>query len=149
MEVEFVAGVADLWDREQRGMRMIALIVVAVNASVLLLSAAGIYAMMSFIVASRRREIGIRAAMGADARRILLGIFGRAGAQLGAGVLVGMTVAVLLDRAGGGDLLGSGLIVLPTVAALMFAVGLLAALGPARRSLAVQPAEALRDEGSA
>ena len=68
MEVEFVAGVADLWEREQRGMRMLALIVVAINASVLLLSAAGIHAMMSFTVARRWREIGIRVALGADAR---------------------------------------------------------------------------------
>ena len=150
LKLERMEGVAQAWRHDQHAFELLGLAVTAVVASVLLLSAAGIYAMMSFIVASRRREIGIRAAMGADARRILLGIFGRAGAQLGAGVLVGMTVAVLLDRAGGGDLLGgSGLIVLPAVAALMFAVGLLAALGPARRSLAVQPAEALRDEGSA
>ena len=85
MEVEFVAGVAELWEREQKGMRMMALIVVAVNASVLLLSAAGIHAMMSFTVARRWREIGIRVALGADARRVLMGIFGRASAQIGAG----------------------------------------------------------------
>jgi putative ABC transport system permease protein len=83
MEVEFVAGVAALWEREQRGMRMVALIVVAVNASVLLLSAAGIHAMMSFTVARRWREIGIRVALGANARRVLMGIFGRASAQSG------------------------------------------------------------------
>jgi hypothetical protein len=43
--------------------------------NVLLLSAAGIYAMLSFTVARRRREIGIRSALGADRRRILGGIF--------------------------------------------------------------------------
>jgi ABC-type lipoprotein release transport system permease subunit len=37
-------------------------------------------------------------------------------------------------------------ILLPTVAAVMFTVGILAALGPARRGLAVQPTEALREE---
>ena len=147
MEVEFVAGVAELWEREQRGMRMMALIVVAVNASVLLLSAAGIHAMMSFTVARRWREIGIRVALGADARRVLMGIFGRASAQIGAGVAAGLTVAGILEWVTpGGNVGGKGLILFPTVAAVMFAVGLLAAAGPARRGLAIEPTEALRNE---
>ena len=147
MEVEFVAGVAELWEREQRGMRMLAFIVVAVNASVLLLSAAGIHAMMSFTVARRWREIGIRVALGADARRVLLGIFGRASAQIGAGVAAGLTVAGILEWVTpGGNVGGKALILFPTVAAVMFAVGLLAAAGPARRGLAVEPTDALRAE---
>ena len=71
----------------------------------LLLSAAGIYAMMSFTVARRRREIGIRAALGADARRILTGIFRRAAAQLAVGVAVGLTIASALSI--GSDAVGS------------------------------------------
>ena len=147
MEVEFIAGVAELWEREQRGMRMIAFLVVAINGSVLLLSAAGIHAMMSFTVARRWREIGIRVALGADARRVLMGIFGRVGAQIasrrccrpdpGWDPRVGDA-----ERRWGGN----GLILFPAVAAVMFAVGLLAAAGPARRGLSVQPTEALRTE---
>ena len=145
MEVESVAGVAELWEREQRGMRMLALIVVAINASVLLLSAAGIHAMMSFTVARRWREIGIRVALGADARRVLMGIFGRASAQIGAGVAAGLTVAGILEWVTpGGNVGGKALILFPTVAAVMFAVGLLAAAGPARRGLAIEPTQALR-----
>jgi ABC-type antimicrobial peptide transport system permease subunit len=113
---------------------------------VLLLSAAGIYAMMSFTVARRRREIGIRAALGADARRVLVGIFGRACAQIGAGVAAGLGVAAVLEWSGAGLMGGRELVLLPTVAALMFTVGILAALGPALRGLAVQPTEALREE---
>ena len=147
MGVEFVAGVADLWEREQKGMRMLAVIVVAVNASVLLLSAAGIHAMMSFTVARRRREIGIRVALGADARRVLMGIFGRASAQIGAGVATGLTLAAFFEWVTpGGNVGGKGLVLFPTVAAVMFAVGLLAAAGPARRGLAIEPTEALRTE---
>ncbi len=41
---------------------------------------------------------------------------------------------------------GRGHVLLPTVAGVMFIVGILAALGPARRGLAVQPTEALREE---
>ena len=120
---------------------------IAGTASVLLLSAAGIYAMMSFTVSRRRREIGIRAALGADARRVVTGIFGRAGAQLGAGIAVGLAIASTFEWVGPGGTMGDKApIILPSVVALMFTVGLLAAIGPARRGLAVQPTEALREE---
>ena len=142
-----IAGVPETWRDETQAAYMVSLVVIAVTASVLLLSSAGIYAMMSFTVARRRREIGIRAALGADARRVLLGIFGRASAQIGAGIVVGLLVAILLELAGAGTMLGGNPFVLvPGVIALMFAVGIAATLGPARRGLAVQPTEALRDE---
>ncbi|HEU0077767.1 MAG TPA: ABC transporter permease, partial [Longimicrobiaceae bacterium] len=61
-------------ERERRRLLLYtALGVVAVTGSVLLLSAAGIYAMTSFVVARRRREIGIRAALGALPHRLLAG----------------------------------------------------------------------------
>lgn len=135
-------------EREQRqSLLFVALGVVAVTGSVLLLSAAGIYAMMSFTVAKRRREIGIRAALGAAPGRLLRSIFARAGAQLGGGVLAGLLIAVAVDRAiGGGPLSREGVVLIPIVASLMLAIGLLAAIAPARRGLAVQPTEALREE---
>lgn len=86
---------------------------------------------LSFTVARRRREIGIRIALGTDRRRILGGIFARSGAQLGLGVAVALHDAFVL---------------MPIVAAIVVAVSLMAALGPARRGLAVQPTEALREE---
>jgi predicted permease len=139
----------------RRTYRTVAAGVAATTLSVLLLSAAGIYAMLSFTVARRRREIGIRIALGADRRRILRGVFARAGAQLGAGVAVGLMLALALQwatggmamgtRSGAGELQGA-LVMMPIVAAIVMAVGLLAALGPARRGLAVQPTEALREE---
>ena len=126
---------------------MLAIVIIAVTVSVLLLSAAGIYSMMSFTVAGRRREIGIRAALGADARRVLAGIFGRASAQLGAGVAAGLAIASALEWLAGGQMMGGkALVLLPSVVVVMCAVGLLAAVGPARRGLAVQPTEALREE---
>jgi predicted permease len=147
LKFERIAGVPETWTDDTQAAYMVSLVVIAVTASVLLLSSAGIYAMMSFTVARRRREIGIRAALGADARRVLLGIFGRASAQIGAGIAVGLLVAVLLEFAGAGTMFGGNpLILVPGVIALMFAVGIAATLGPARRGLAVQPTEALRDE---
>jgi hypothetical protein len=140
-------GVADYWVRERFAFRILSLGIVAVTMSVLLLSAAGIYAMMSFTVARRRREIGIRAALGADARRVLMGIFGRASAQLGAGIALGLAIACAIEFLGpGGTMGGNALVLLPSVVGVMSVVGLVAAFGPARRGLAVQPTEALRDE---
>ncbi len=112
LRVENVEGVVEAWDNSQKLMRLVAVAIVAVMTSVLLLSAAGIYAMMSFTVARRRREIGIRAALGADARRILAGIFRRAAAQLAAGVAVGLAVAATLDWLGDGMLTGGNTLLL-------------------------------------
>ena len=115
--------------------------------AVLLLSAAGIYAMMSFTVSQRRKEIGIRAAMGADPQQLLRSIFTKAALQLAAGVVVGMALGLLIDVASNGEMLGSfGRALLPVAAVVMVIVGMLATLGPACRGLRIQPTEALRAE---
>lgn len=137
----------DVLGQDQMGMRLTALAIAIVTLSVLLLSAAGIYALMSFTVARRRREIGIRTALGGQRRRILASIFSRALGQLSIGIVAGLAVTGLLDRVTGGELTGgAGAALLAGVAAFMMAVGLLATLGPARRGLRVQPTEALRAE---
>jgi predicted permease len=146
LQLHDMRSAADLHWRSQQALRLMGVAVAAVTVSVLLLSAAGIYAMMSFTVARRRREIGIRAALGADPRRLLGGIFARAGAQLGTGVMVGVLLAAAVGGVAGGLLSGERLLLLPLAAGLMFVIGLLAALGPARQGLAVQPTEALREE---
>ena len=147
LRVEAVEGVVEAWDKSLTFLRLMAIAIIVVTVSVLLLSAAGIYAMMSFTVARRRREIGIRAALGADARRILAGVFRRAAAQLAAGVAIGLTVAATLDWLGDGALTaGNTLLLMPAVVAVMAIVGLSAAVAPARRGLSVQPIEALREE---
>lgn len=115
--------------------------------SVLLLSAAGVYALMSFTVAQRRREIAIRIALGAQPSRLLGGIFGRALRQVLLGVVLGVGVALLVDRASQGEALrGKGGLLLSVMVMVMSLVGLFAALGPARRGLQIEPSEALKGE---
>jgi putative ABC transport system permease protein len=133
--------------REQGINRLIGVTIMLVMLSVVILSAAGIYALMSFTVARRRREIGIRAALGANPNRVLAGIFSRALGQLGIGAAVGFAGAVGLEQLAEGEMfLGQGAVLLPIVAVFMTIVGLLAAIGPARRGLSIQPTEALREE---
>jgi predicted permease len=133
--------------REQRLMRLIGTTLLAVIGSVVALSAAGIYALMSFTVARRRKEIGIRAALGADPARILSGVFSRAAGQLALGALIGLGGAAAVERMVEGEMFqGHGAVILPLVTVFMTLVGLLAAWGPARRGLRVQPTEALREE---
>jgi predicted permease len=118
-----------------------------VTLSVLVLSAAGLYALMSFTVTRRRREIGIRTALGARPGRLLASIFARALWQIAAGVAVGVTAALVLHRRlnieveGGWHIPG----ILPAAALFIMAIGLLSAAGPARRAVRVDPTEALRD----
>jgi putative ABC transport system permease protein len=118
-----------------------------VTLSVLLLSAAGISAMMSFAVTRRYREIGIRLALGASRRQVLQTIFLRAARQPALGLAVGVALAALLERLSGGELMrGQQHVLVPMVAALVLAVGLLATAGPARQVLRARPMEALRQE---
>jgi putative ABC transport system permease protein len=131
----------------QAGIRLAALALGLLMLSVLLLSAAGIYALVSFTVARRRREIGIRIALGAAPRHILARIFTRSLAQLGAGIAAGLLLAALLELITGGAVMdGRGLVLLPAVAALMVTAGMLAAAAPARRAIGIPPTEALRQE---
>ena len=133
--------------QQQLALRLSLLARSLITLAVLLLSAAGIYALMSFTVSRQRKEIGIRAAMGADMGQLLRGIFTRAAAQLAGGVALGAALALLADLLSGGEVLGpAGRRFVPLMAIMMIAVGLVASIGPARRSLRVQPIEALRDQ---
>jgi hypothetical protein len=145
-----VDGIQDL-DKaqsiERLADRFVFLAVTLVTVSVVLLSAAGIYALMSFTIARRRREIGIRSALGAGPRRVLAGVLRRAAGQIGLGIGIGSVVAAFLVQGmEGGWADVRGLVVLAAVAAFMAAVGLIAAVGPARRALEIQPTEALRTD---
>jgi predicted permease len=133
--------------RQMVGLRLMVLASSLVIVTALLLSAAGIYAMMSFTVSQRRKEIGIRAAIGAHAGQLLRSIFTKAALQLAAGAGVGIVMALMADRASEGEMLGSfGRGLLPIAALAMVLVGLFATIGPARRSLRIHPTEALRAE---
>jgi hypothetical protein len=139
---------ADIALKKAQGMmRLMGVSLALVILSVILLSSAGIYSLMSFTVSRRRREIGIRAALGANRNRILVSIFSRALAQLGAGAVLGLIAAVGLAQTLEGDILRNyRALLVPIVILLMMTIGVIATIGPVRQGLRIQPIEALRDE---
>jgi len=142
-----IRGLDEALRSEQWISRLQAAVIVGITGSVLLLSSAGIFSLMSFTVSQRRKEIGIRLALGAESRRIVTSIFSRALLQLAAGAAVGAALGFWFEKASGGVIMrGNFTVVLPAVVLVMMAVGFLAALGPARRSLRIQPTEALKEE---
>ena len=120
----------------------------SVSAVALMLSLAGIYAVMAFTVSRRTREIGIRIALGAERWRIVLAVFRRPLIQVALGILAGTgLVMVLAFAVTGGHLQPRHIALVFAYSLVMLAVCLLACIVPTRRALAVQPTEALRAEG--
>jgi len=143
LQLRRVVALSTFYDELRSLWRHLAWGIGLVTISVLLLSAAGIYALMSFAVAQRSREIGVRTALGARPHQLLVSIFGRVTRQLALGLLAGslLSCAVFLVA----DLpMSRAVVLLLIVAGIMVSVGLLAAVGPARRGLRVQASEALR-----
>ena len=148
LHVDEVRTLAEIYREHRFGDNLGAITIGAVTGSVLLLSAAGLYALTAFTVAQRRREIGIRSALGAQPGHLVAAVFRRAFLQIGAGSAAGMLAAyvagryVPIEQVGGLPIPG----ILPGAAAFMLLVGVLASLGPARRGLRIDPTEALRSE---
>lgn len=113
----------------------------------LLLSGAGLYALMSFTVSQRTREIGIRTALGARPGRILAAIVRRTFLQLVGGIFAGVVVGLLLLYSlRGANIHGPDpALTLLACSAFMLLVGSLACLEPTLRGLRIEPAEALNE----
>ncbi len=146
LQLRDIRGLDETLRKEQWIRQLEAGVLLAVTVSVLLLSSAGVYALMSFTVSQRRREIGIRMALGASRRRIIVAIFSRALIQLAGGALAGAALGIAFSKATGGILTqGDAPTVLVVVVLVIMTVGILAALGPTLVSLRIQPTEALRE----
>lgn len=114
----------------------------------LLLGLVGVYGVTSYSVRQRRREIGVRLALGANQRRVTTEIVGRGMRTAVMGVPVGLGLAVLLGRALDSLLFGVPPTDVPTlagVATLVLVATAGALYGPARLAASMDPAEATRD----
>jgi putative ABC transport system permease protein len=114
----------------------------------LLLAGLGLYGVMSFGVAQRRREFGIRSALGASARQILTAQVGRGLATTGAGMAAGALLswfAIRLLKPLVFDAPDSAWGPLGIASLVLLAVGLLASWGPARKAAHTSPSITLTD----
>src|SRR5690606_16459727 len=137
-----LASLEELAERAALPSRSATLLVSMMAIAALTLCLAGVYALMSFIVSRRIREIGIRTALGAGPRRIVSSIFSRALIQLGLGLAAGVLVSIVLGGGWSASLESGSLV---AVARMMGIMGLLACALPTWRALRVQPTEAFRE----
>jgi ABC-type antimicrobial peptide transport system permease subunit len=137
-----------LSDRTERP-RLIATVGNGLAATALLLATIGIYGLLSYSVARRTSEFGVRIALGANAPNVLALVLQRTLALTGSGIALGFCKAFFIMRFLEGMLFG----VTPldpatfiTAGFALLSVSLLASLAPARRAIAVNPLLALRTD---
>jgi putative ABC transport system permease protein len=119
------------------------------SALALILGAVGLYGVLSYVVAERSREIGVRMALGARAAQVRRMVVAQGARVVGFGVLIGIVAAASSTRALGGLLYGVEAFDAATFAvtsASMIVVGLLASYFPACRASKVEPLVSLRGE---
>jgi putative ABC transport system permease protein len=119
------------------------------SAIAMVLASIGIYGVMSYSVAQRTRELGIRMALGAVRLRVLFLVVRQGMALAGAGVVIGLVGAFGLTRLLANQLFAVGATDPATftiVSALLVTIALIASLVPALRATRVDPVVALRDE---
>ena len=134
--------------RRLAGDRFSALLFGGFAATALILAALGIYGVMSFVVAQRKQELGLRLALGASRSRVLAMVLKDGLKTALGGTLIGCVGAYWVGRSMQGMFPGVPNLDLPTFAAVaitLLAAAALACYVPARRAAAVDPATALRD----
>lgn len=129
--------------------RLAAWVVTAFAALGLILASVGLYGLVSYSVAQRRREVGIRISLGADRGRIMRLLLGDGLRLVGSGVAVGLLIALVLARLlqsllYGVDALDPATFV--TVVIVLVGIAFTAAFVPAIRATRVDPIMALRSE---
>ena len=129
-------------------------ITVVLSGVALALSLAGIYAVLSFTVARRTREIGVRVALGASRQRVVVTTFRRPLLQVTSGIVIGTAIIVIAATlmqntelpGSESELTLRGMAMICGYGIVMLGVCLLGCVAPTRRALNIEPTIALRTE---
>ena len=144
-----VAPLPELLARSTAQRRFVMWLLSGFAGVALLLAAIGLYGVVSYTVAQRTREVGLRVALGAGRGDILRLVLGSGAATVAAGIAIGVVAAAVLTRFIQGQLFDveplDPLALISAVVVLTAVVGA-AHLMPIRRAFAVDPTVALRDE---
>ena len=143
----WVRSLADQYRLDTWFYRAFGTLFVAFGLAALAMATIGLYGVMSFATGNRTREIGVRMALGAERRNVLLMILRQGAWQIAAGLALGLGVAALLSRGLGILLFGVrpwDPAVFAVVVLSLAAAGTLASFIPARRATRIEPVEALR-----
>ena len=144
-----VRTMGDVVDRSVAQRRFQLALMLAFAACALLVASLGIYGVVSYAVARRRTEIGIRMALGARRSQLLRLVLRQGMAPVVAGLAGGVAIALLLGGAIRGLLFAvqpADPVTIADVSVLLLAVAMLACLVPARRAMRTDPVIALRSE---
>jgi hypothetical protein len=145
-----VASMRDVVRASRARMTTVTNLMAAYAIVAFVLAIAGTYAVLSYLVAQRRREIAVRVALGATPAEVIGLVARESGLMVGAGIVVGLVTAAGLGRLLAGLLHGVGTFdggVVMTVVAAAGVAGVAAAVIPARRAALVDPCAVLRGTG--
>jgi predicted permease len=147
--VAAVASMDDLVAASLARGRFLTILLAGFSTLALFLAAIGIYGVVSYSVAQRTRELGLRMALGAQRGRLFRSVLVESLLLSGAGLLVGLLLSFFLTRLLASLLFGvtaTDPLTFAGVSAAMLAIAICAGLVPAQRAMSIDPMQALRQE---
>ena len=146
--VDLMRSMDELIAESLGGQRLNFVLVSAFAVLALVLTAAGLYGVMAYVVAERTKEIGVRMALGASSRQVVSMVLGQAGMMMSVGIVIGVAGSLAMSRAIGSLLFGVSALeprIYAVVTILLAIVALCAAAVPSLRATKIDPLVAIRD----